>query len=410
MVNGLTTSIAPGGGTLTIASGGTFDIGNWPTGGTTVGIKGDVLNNGNLATGVPSNGGGGNNNTLNIAGMLTNSGAFGLYGTFDMATIGGGLVNSGFVDLENRSTLIVNGAVNNSGTLALDYNVFRSGNTLNITGSLTNSGTFELLGPQAFGGGAPFATATVLSLTNSAGGIVGVENGSTLTVNGPVDNSGTLAIIGGPFNRVSLLTVQGLLTNEATGQISLGSASAFGGVLQALGGLTNNGQINVLYSSVGAPFLNNGGTISVNGIPDFLSKFVVGTGNPAGSGYIQLANGTLGEMISAQNSFGVINVNGSALLNGTLDILLQGGFNPRVGSIFQFLFANPGQISGTFASIENDFFNNGTEQWLVTYDNADGVVELTAEQAGPIAEPATLLVLIPGLLGAGYGLRRKLLM
>jgi len=96
-------------------------------------------------------------------------------------------------------------------------------------------------------------------------------------------------------------------------------------------------------------------------------------------------------------------------LNGTLDILLKPGFDPRVGSIFQFLFANPGQISGTFANIQNQFFNNGTEEWLVTYDNTDGIVELTAEKASPVPEPATLLVLIPGLLGAGFGLRRRLL-
>jgi len=37
-------------------------------------------------------------------------------------------------------------------------------------------------------------------------------------------------------------------------------------------------------------------------------------------------------------------------------------------------------------------------------------VELIAENNGvPVPEPATLLVLIPGLLGAGYGLRRRLL-
>jgi hypothetical protein len=45
-------------------------------------------------------------------------------------------------------------------------------------------------------------------------------------------------------------------------------------------------------------------------------------------------------------------------------------------------------------------------------ENGPGFVELIAELNGgppPVSEPATLLVLIPGLLGASYGLRRKLL-
>jgi hypothetical protein len=104
----------------------------------------------------------------------------------------------------------------------------------------------------------------------------------------------------------------------------------------------------------------------------------------------------------------VINVDGSALLDGTLDILLQGGFNPSVGATYKFLNFTPGELSGIFAYIENDIFNGGTEKWGIDYDNADGFVELIAEP-NQVPEPATLLVLIPGLLGMGYGLRRKLL-
>ena len=197
-----------------------------------------------------------------------------------------------------------------------------------------------------------------------------------------------------------MITVNGLLTNEATGQINLNGP---GDVLQALAGLTNNGVVNVKNgSSIDPPFVNNGGTINI----DSLSKMIVGTGNPMGLGYIQLANGTLGEIITP-TSYGVINVNGSALLDGTLDILLKPGFNPAVGSTYKFLFANAGQINGTFASILNDFFNGGTEQWMVNYDNADGYVELTAEKVSSVPEPSTLLVLIPGLMGMAYGLRRR---
>ena len=104
-------------------------------------------------------------------------------------------------------------------------------------------------------------------------------------------------------------------------------------------------------------------------------------------------------------SFHIYKRNGSALLNGTLNILLQGSFNPTVGSTYKILLANAGQINGTFSSIENDIFNNGTEKWDVDYDSADGYVELIA---APVPEPGTLLVLIPGLLGAGFRLRRQL--
>ncbi len=46
---------------------------------------------------------------------------------------------------------------------------------------------------------------------------------------------------------------------------------------------------------------------------------------------------------------------------------------------------------------------------MVVYDPND--VKIETEQFGPppVPEPATLLMLIPGLLGAGYGLRRRLL-
>jgi len=37
-------------------------------------------------------------------------------------------------------------------------------------------------------------------------------------------------------------------------------------------------------------------------------------------------------------------------------------------------------LSGIFANIENDIFNGGSEKWVVDYDNADGYVELMAEQ------------------------------
>ena len=66
-------------------------------------------------------------------------------------------------------------------------------------------------------------------------------------------------------------------------------------------------------------------------------------------------------------------------LDGTLNVLLQSGFNPAVGSTYEFIVFTPGELSGMFSSIQNDIFNGGTEQWAVIYNNSGGYVELLAQ-------------------------------
>jgi hypothetical protein len=140
---------------------------------------------------------------------------------------------------------------------------------------------------------------------------------------------------------------------------------------------------------------------------DYTSTFVVGTGSPMGFGYLQLANGTLGEMISS-NAFGTIDVSGPVSLNGTFDILLRGGFIPKVGSSYEIILFSPGGLTGTFANIQNDIFNNGTEFWKITYDDASGFVDMTAENISSTPEPTSFLLLGTALLGLSYGMRGRL--
>ena len=153
-------------------------------------------------------------------------------------------------------------------------------------------------------------------------------------------------------------------------------------------------------STIDPPFFNNLGTLNIDGT----STFVVGTGTATGPGFIQLANGTFGEMINSATAFGQVNVAGSASLDGTLDILLQSGYNPAVGTSFTYLLLNPGQLTGTYATILNDIFNGGTEKWVVNYNDAGGFVSLTAaSNVGTTPEPGTFLLLGSGLLSVAYG-------
>ena len=167
------------------------------------------------------------------------------------------------------------------------------------------------------------------------------------------------------------LNVTGLLTNEASGTLNVqtGLVTAGGGGLTNLG----YGQHVRAAARLTRRFLNNGGTINIDGT----SKLVVGSGGVAGQGYTQFANGTLGEIIIT-SSFGVINVTGAANLAGTLNILLQNGYDPANGTMIKFLNFTPGELNGTFASILNQTFNNGTQMWTLDSNNALGFYELVA--------------------------------
>jgi hypothetical protein len=117
---------------------------------------------------------------------------------------------------------------------------------------------------------------------------------------------------------------------------------------------------------------------------------VVPTGT---TGYYQTANGSLEEHIGGANAFGLIDVDGPAYLNGTLDPVLDGGFNPTLGQTFQFLTFD-GTYEGPGFNLEDAQIGNGLQGDLV-YGNDFAELEV-----GPLVpEPTTLpLLLASGLV------------
>jgi hypothetical protein len=309
--------------------------------------------------------------TLNITGTS---------GQNYMQVYGTQIINNGQINVSAGSSNALMFIWNNTtllGTGTLTLSTTGGGGTAYIGQqqaghTLTNQSTIDGAGNIGDGGLTLNNQGTINANTN--GQILSFAIGSSYT------NTGTLEATNGGILQISHETV-----NDQNGTMTAGAGSS----------------IQLITNSVvqGGTFFNNLGMLSI----DNTSRFVVG-GAQAGTGYIQLANGILGEMISSTN-FGVINVNGSALLNGTLDILLQGNYNPSVGSTYKFILTSANGVNGVFSSIENDVFNNGTEKWGVDYDSAGGYAELIAE---PVPEPGVLFILVPALLGTGFKLRHQL--
>jgi hypothetical protein len=82
------------------------------------------------------------------------------------------------------------------------------------------------------------------------------------------------------------------------------------------------------------------------------------------------------------------------------------GFAPKKGDVFDLI-----NITGSLDFSKNTIDIEGLEPGFdYSVDFSNGEFILTALNDGvPVPEPATLLVVIPGLLGAGYSLRRRLL-
>ena len=93
------------------------------------------------------------------------------------------------------------------------------------------------------------------------------------------------------------------------------------------------------------------------------------------------------------------------MLSGLTVLDFMNGFAPKKGDIFDLINISGGTFDYSNNTVDILGLQPGFEYSL---DFANGEFTLTALNDGvPAPEPATLLVLIPGLLGMGYGLRRR---
>jgi autotransporter-associated beta strand protein len=246
-----------------------------------------------------------------------------------------GIPSSGIVNLIRL--------VNSGATTAFDISFIDTAGM--VVGSIEGDGTFFLGGKNlsVVGNG----LSTTFSGVISDGGFDNSDTGGSLTKAG----SGTLILTGANTYTGPTTVDGGSLIVDGSISSVLTSVNA-GGLLGGFGSLD---QIIVLTE----PVLIFGGG-------DLLDSGIVSPGDPTGKltvggSYTQTAGGTLRIQVAGLGAteHGLLAVNGTATLAGTLQVIRLNNFQLRPGDQITFLTAKGG-VNGTFSTVQNDFSTSGT--------------------------------------------------
>jgi fibronectin-binding autotransporter adhesin len=275
-------------------------------------------------------------------GGLQKNGAGALFIATANTYAGGTVINAGAV-VANHANALGTGDVTVASGAALGVGDVVMANTITGAGGVikVGAGVGELTGVNTYSGGTGVAEG-VLRVTNmsavgtgsvsiSSGATFELANASALTFSHALSGPGTFRKTGaGDLTFANAFSVGTLLVDAGrvrlnsvmTGNATVGANGILNGVGQVTGTLTNNGTV--------APG-NSIGTLNVLG------------------NYVHNANSVLEIEFDALGGIDLLNVSGTAQLNGgTLRFVSLGGAEGTGGT---FLIANGG-VSGTFANIE----------------------------------------------------------
>ena len=386
-------------------------------GGTLTNLRGGFIEN--HVGGVFDNNGHMNNNLdatlLNGMGStFNNHNALENFGTINNAA--GAMLNNTFVLNNDGGATLINGGTFTNAALFVNYStVTNTGNLLNqSTGTVNNLGTINNSGGLGNSGNFQIGSGGVLNNTGAIGNSLG---------------GGFAVLNGGTFNNSGSLLNDFLSTfSTASGStvVNTGSMSLAGPSVNIGGNLRNDGSIILMPGppfgdpaiSTPAPnlFVTSTGTLSgtgaVTGVVE--NQGTMRPGDSPGTftingSYLQDAQGTLDILIGGTGAgeFSQLIVNGNAVLDGTLDVELFGGFDPQSGEIFEILSGN---ISGAFASVLFPTLSDGLFFKLDQEKNGVFLDVLSGTGGGgggtSMPEPSSLMLLASGLAGL-LGIRAR---
>ncbi len=291
------------------------------------------------------------------------------------------LVSSGaanrqrFTNLSEDNTVLTDGVyqVNNGRLAFLGSNVELETNRADIIMSgpdaqITASGNANILSMLSLNEGSlqlleEFAMEVDSDLTNS--GALEIGTGSALTVG--EGGTGTYFQIDG--------------TTIVDGTLIAANIEVQGGMLQGLGQL---------------PTLTNGGLLAPGASPGTLE--IAGDFEQLDSGILEIELGGVLEGIEID----LLDVDGTATLTGTLNILRFGDFFPTIGQTASILFAD--EVIGEFGTLLFEG-QDATDFYAIAY--LEDRVEVTFLEAAAIPEPSTVVMLGIGGVVIGLALLRR---
>ena len=272
------------------------------------------------------------NHAVGGVGTLVNQGTLNLSG----GSIGGVLNNQGMLDVTTGNATVGGGLTMAAGAINV-----AAANTLNVggtgvdwqAGTLAGTGTYNLTGGLAItGGGARVLNGPTLNLgATTVGGSLTVQSGA-LNFGGiaTIGPAATLEMTGGTLTGALSVDVQGLLKMN-------------GGVLNATSvGLVPGGTLSGNGGTINAAVVN-GGTVSVGASPGALTVNGNYTQGPTGVLNVELGGTTQGV------NYDLLQVNGTASFDGTLNVSMFGGFTGAAGNVFDVITYT--SRTGDFATI-----------------------------------------------------------